>query len=302
MSTQPQRPIIGIILMIGAMMLVPVLDLFAKLLSSDYTVLQVTWARFFFHCLWLLPLLTWQRLKWWKLPPKPAYQLIRSLLLTATTLLFFLSIRDNPIPNALTLLFVSPLVVAVIAPFFLNESFDWRRGIAVVCGFIGILVVLRPASDAFSFSLVWALLAGIGYAFYIMVTRKLSLSSAPLITLFYTAVGGLVVLTPLVVIFWQTPDLSGWLKMAGMGFFAASGHFMIIKACDYASASQLGPFNYFEIVGATLISYFAFGYWPDRYVFLGVFIIGMSGLYISWREVKLSRITRQWEDERLDKL
>ena len=302
MPPKPQRPIIGIMLMLGAMMMVPILDLFAKLLSSDYTVLQVTWARFFFHSLSLLPLLTWQRLKWLKLPPKPGYQLIRSLLLTCCTFLFFRSIQENPIPNALTLLFVSPLVVAVFAPFWLGESFDWRRGVAVICGFVGVLVVLRPAGDEFRFSLIWALFAGVGYAFYIMVTRKLTLSTAPLITLFYTAIGGLIVLTPLVVFFWKTPDLDGFLKMAAMGFFAAVGHFMIIKACEYASASQLGPFNYFEIVGATLISYLAFDYWPDQYVFLGVLIIGLSGAYISWRELRLSRTARQFEHGQLEKL
>ncbi|HCH33316.1 MAG TPA: hypothetical protein DE045_10265 [Oceanospirillaceae bacterium] len=278
--------------MLLAMLMVPVLDLFAKLLAADYPVIQVTWSRFVFHGLWLLPLLIWKGYVWWRIPPQPGYQLLRSLLLTVTTLAFFLAIRDNPIPTALTLLFVSPLVVAVVAPFLLGESFDWPRGLAVVCGFVGVLVVLRPSGDSFSPSILWALVAGVGYAFYIMFTRKLTASSKPLLTLFYTAVGGVLVLTPLVFDVWKTPDLTALMMMASMGLFAAFGHYLIIKACEYATASQLSPFNYFEIVAATGISYFVFDFFPDFYVWLGIAIICLSGAYVSLRELQSSRKAR----------
>ena len=300
MQPSSSRPILGIMLMLVAMLLVPVLDLFAKILTADYPVIQITWSRFVFHGLWLMPILMWKGCIWWRLPAQPGYQLLRSLMLTGTTVAFFLAIRDNPIPTSLTLLFVSPLIVAVVAPFWLGESFDWPRGVAVVCGFTGVLVVLRPTAQGFDPSVLWALVAGVGYAFYIMFTRKLSASADPLLTLFYTAVGGIVVLTPLVVSVWQMPDLKALAMMASMGLFAALGHYMIILACEYATASQLSPFNYFEIVAATGISYVVFGFFPDQYVWLGIGIICLSGAYVSWRELKLSRRARAAHDGRID--
>ncbi|MDP6166293.1 MAG: DMT family transporter [Gammaproteobacteria bacterium] len=281
------RPLLGILLMLVAMVLVPILDIFAKLLSAEYSVLQVTWARFLFHTLWLILLLSVLGRKWWKLPKNPGQQFMRSMMLTFTTLTFFMSIADNPIPTALALLFVSPLVVAMIAPMWLGESFDWRRLFAVIIGFIGVLVVLQPTSAAFKPSLLWALVAGFGYAFYLMATRKLSRGGeSSLATLLHTAAGGLLVLTPMMIPSWTLPTMQGWFMMAAMGFFAASGHFLIIKACEYASASQLSPFNYFEIVAATLLSYVLFDFWPDLLVWTGLLIIALSGLYITLREVQ----------------
>ncbi len=300
MKNQKSNPLIGMGLMMLAMVLVPVLDLFAKLLSVDYAVIQVTWARFVFHGLWLLPLLAWKGVVWWRIPKQPMYQMLRSVMLTITTVSFFYAIKDNPIPTALTLLFVSPLIVAIVAPIWLGESFDTPRGIAVVLGFVGVVVVLRPTADSFSPTILWALVAGVGYAFYIMFTRKLSASGPPLLTLFYTAVGGVIVLTPLVGSVWTTPDLKGVAMMASMGLFAAMGHFLIIMACEYATASQLSPFNYFEIVAATAISYFAFDFFPDMYVWVGIAIICTSGAYVSWRELQLSKRARAIQDGRID--
>ena len=300
MKNQKSNPLIGMGLMMLAMVLVPVLDLFAKLLSVDYAVIQVTWARFVFHGLWLLPLLAWKGVVWWRIPKQPMYQMLRSVMLTITTVSFFYAIKDNPIPTALTLLFVSPLIVAIVAPIWLGESFDTPRGIAVVLGFVGVVVVLRPTADSFSPTILWALVAGVGYAFYIMFTRKLSASGPPLLTLFYTAIGGVIVLTPLVGSVWTTPDLKGVAMMASMGLFAAMGHFLIIMACEYATASQLSPFNYFEIVAATAISYFAFDFFPDMYVWVGIAIICTSGAYVSWRELQLSKRARAIQDGRID--
>ena len=119
----------GIALMIAAMTVVPMLDVIAKILSESYPVMQISWARFAFHTLWLLPLLYWKKLRWWRMPKQPSFHLLRSLMLTLATLFFFTAIKTNPIPNALTLLFVSPLIVAMLAPFVLGERFDIFIGI-----------------------------------------------------------------------------------------------------------------------------------------------------------------------------
>ncbi len=286
----------GIALMLGAMSVVPMLDVIAKILSESYPVIQVSWARFAFHTLWLLPLLYWKKLCWWRMPTQPGFHLLRSLMLTLATLFFFTAIKTNPIPNALTLLFVSPLVVAMLAPFVLGERFDVLIGVGVLVGFVGVVIVLQPDTDQFKPSLIYALVAGFCYALYIITTRKLSLSGPPLLTLFYTSIVGTLVLGPMAVSSWVVPDLVGILLAAAMGLVAAIAHFMIIKSFEYATASELSPFGYFEIVVAMVLSYFVFKFVPTSEAVVGLIIIISSGLFVSWRAMKNNRtITKKSE-------
>jgi len=281
----------GIALMLGAMSVVPMLDVIAKILSESYPVIQISWARFAFHTLWLLPLLYWKKLRWWQIPKQPGFHLLRSLMLTLATLFFFTAIKTNPIPNALTLLFVSPLIVAMFAPFFLGERLDVFICIGVLVGFVGVVIVLQPDTEQFRPSLMYALVAGFCYALYIITTRKLSLSGPPLLTLFYTAIVGTLVLGPMVVSDWVVPDLVGILMAATMGLVAATSHFMIIKAFECATASELSPFGYFEIVVAMILSFFVFKFVPTYEAVIGLIIIISSGLFVSWRSMKNNRAT-----------
>ena len=292
----------GIGLMLLAMSTVPFLDIFAKLLSKDYSVMQVTWTRFFFHAFWLLPIIFWQKVSIKTLPENPGLQFLRGVMLTMATLFFFAAIKDNPIPNALTLLFISPFIVAILSPFILGERFDFYIGIGVVIGFMGVIVVLQPNSDEFQPSLLFAIVAGVCYGLYIILTKKLSFRAPPVLTLFYSAMVGLLILTPLVIPSWKAPDLSGVLLGAAMGFSAAASHFMIIKAFEFASASELSPFNYFEIVGAILLSYLIFGFIPNFQAILGLLIIIGSGLYVSWRVMKKNQDQDNHQDNIIEPL
>ena len=286
----------GIALMLGAMSVVPMLDVIAKILSESYPVIQVAWARFAFHTLWLLPLLYWKKLRWWQMPKQRGFHLLRSLMLTLATLFFFTAIKTNPIPNALTLLFVSPLIVAMFAPFFLGERLDVFICIGVLVGFVGVVIVLQPDTEQFRPSLMYALVAGFCYALYIITTRKLSLSGPPLLTLFYTAIVGALVLGPMAVLDWVVPDLMGILLAAAMGLVAATAHFMIIKAFECATASELSPFGYFEIVVAMVLSFFVFKFVPTYEALIGLIIIIISGLFVSWRSMKNNKaITKESE-------
>jgi drug/metabolite transporter (DMT)-like permease len=160
------------------------------------------------------------------------------------------------------------------------------RVVAAGVGFCGALIVLRPATDAFNPSALFALLAGGFYALYIMSTRRIANRAPPILTLLYTAVAGVIVMSLLMPLVWIWPDTRGWLLMALMGLFAATGHFMIIRACELASASLVAPFNYTEIIGATLVSYFLFDYFPDPWAWLGIAIICGSGVALSVQEYR----------------
>jgi drug/metabolite transporter (DMT)-like permease len=280
------RPLLGILLMVLAMMVIPLLDIFAKILADDYPVLQITWGRFIFNVIWLIPLLLLRREQYWRLPLHPWIQILRGLCLLSSTFFFFLCIKTNPIPNALALLFVSPLIVTLLSPIVLGEKFGLKRLLATLCGFGGVLVVLQPNSGEFQPSLLYALAAGFSYALYILLTRKVSTTSSPLMTLFYTALVGTVAISPWVPGVWVTPDSEAILTSAAIGLIAATGHFLVILSCQYAPASTVSPFNYTEIIGATMLSYLFFGYLPNAIVWLGITIICASGIYISVREIR----------------
>ncbi len=141
-------------------------------------------------------------------------------------------------------------------------------------------------SEAFTPSMLFALVAGFCYAAYMLITRKLSADKTPLLTLFYTAIVGVIVLSPVMPAIWVQPDIKSWGLMALMGVVAALGHYMVILACQYAEASLVSPYNYFEIVGAVVLSYLVFGYFPALNVWLGIAIICASGIYISYREMR----------------
>lgn len=288
MNKKNKKLLKGILLMSTAMLVVPMLDIIAKILSKDFPVFQISWARFFFHTLWLLPVLYWSKLRWWEMPKNPGVQLFRSIMLTLATVLFFTAISSNPIPNALTLLFVSPLVVASIAPFVLGERFDLSMALGVLIGFVGVVIVLQPNTDEFRPTLLYAFAAGICYALYIVTTKKLSERSNPLVTLFYTAAVGTVVLAPVALEGWVMPNVESGLLMVAMGLVAAIAHFLIVKAFEFASASELSPFNYFEIVGAIVLSYLVFDFFPEQEAIYGMIIIIISGMIVSWRAIKVN--------------
>ncbi len=124
----------------------PLLDVCAKALNESMPVLQVTWARFFFHMLCMLPVLVITKQNWWHWPSSSKMQLARGVMLLIATLSFFYAIKFSPIPNAMALLFVSPLIVTLLSPIFLKEMFGVRRFIATVIGFIGVIVVLQPTT------------------------------------------------------------------------------------------------------------------------------------------------------------
>ena len=215
---------------------------------------------------------------------KPKLQLIRGLILLTANISFFYSISVISLPKALTLAFVAPLVVTAFSPIFLGESVGFRRWTAVVIGFIGSLVVIRPGFVEINLASLAALGTGIMYGFYLIITRKLSTSDNPLLTLLLTGVVGAIIATIFMPFVWVSPTFNQWSIMAAIGLFACIGHLFIILSLKYADASKLAPFSYFEIVTNIIIAYFFFSDFPDMWTFVGLLIIVFSGIYISRRE------------------
>ncbi len=274
----------AIIFNLSAWVMLPIMDGFAKYLSSNLPVLQITWARYFFTVVFTLPImfLFFRKSLVWTVKPK--LQFIRGLILLTANICFFYSISVISMAKALTLAFVAPLIVTAFSPIFLNEKVGFKRWSAVIIGFIGSLVVIRPGFVEINLASISALGTGIMYGFYLIITRKLSTSDNPLLTLLLTGVVGAIIISCLMPFVWVKPTLNQWSIMAAIGVFACIGHLFLILSLKYADASKLAPFSYFEIITNIVIGYYFFSDFPDNWTFFGLFIIVLSGIYIYRRE------------------
>jgi drug/metabolite transporter (DMT)-like permease len=283
----------GIGLMLVALTIVPMMDAAAKYLSDDFATVQIVWARYFFHLLFLLPVILWRYGRRAFHTRRPAMQLVRGSLLAMSTFLFFAAIAHMPLADAIATIFVYPFIVTALSPAVLGEPVGIRRWMAVLVGFVGALIVIRPTGDVLNEGVVLALAAGTGFAGYTLFTRKLAGIDPPLITLAFTGLVGAVGASLFLPFVWIAPRPEHWPLLAFIGLCAASGHFLIILAYERVRAATLAPFGYFEIVTATLLGFFIFGDFPDRITWLGIAIIVASGIYISYRERVNNQVTVQ---------
>ena len=191
--------------------------------------------------------------------------------------------------KALTLAFVAPLITTALSPILLSEKVGARRWTAVLIGFVGSLVVIRPGFLEFNLATIAALGTGCFYGIYLVITRKLHSTDSPLLTLLITGVVGAVIASFIVPFVWINPTSVQWSWLALMGIFACLGHILLIYSLKYADASKLAPFGYFEIVTNIILGYYFFADFPDNYTFLGLFIIILSGVYIFYRELHLKK-------------
>ncbi len=298
MTTNPMTrgtlgsPAAGMLLMVLAMTLIPVMDGLAKLLSARYPTFEIVWARYFFHFILLLPLVLHRYGRAAFSLQRPGLQLFRGSLLMVSTACFFGAIASIPLADTLAVVFVYPFVVTALSPWFLGERVGiWRWG-AVAVGFVGALIVIRPGFQALTPAMLMALGAGCIYAVYVLVTRKMAGSDPPLKTLLMTGVVGTVVMTLILPFVWITPTPADLVIMASLGVLAAAGHYMIIVAHEWASAPQLAPYSYVEIVSATIVGYVLFSDLPAPMTWLGIIIIVLSGIVIAWREGSVARRAR----------
>jgi len=264
--------------------ILPFMDTIAKYLSSDLSFFQITWARYFFTVLFVFSFMFFffkKKLTW---TTQPKLQILRGLLLLSANVLFFYSISIISMAKALTLAFIAPLITTALSPFFLGERVGIKRWSAVLIGFAGSLIVIRPGFIDFNLASIAAMGTGFFYGLYLIVTRKLHTSDSPLLTLLLTGVVGAIIASFIVPVVWINPTINQWLLLALMGIFACLGHFFLILSLKFADASKLAPFSYFEIVTNVILGYYFFTDIPSYWTWIGLTIIVSSGVYISLRE------------------
>ena len=151
-------------------------------------------------------------------------------------------------------------------------------------GFFGTLVVIRPGLIEFNLATFAALGCGICYGFYLIITKKLSSSDNPLLTLLLSGIVGTIIISPFLTSIWINPTSNQWILLILIGLIASVAHLLLILSLKYADASKLAPLGYTEIITNIIISYYFFNELPDNWTYLGLFIIVISGLYVSKRK------------------
>jgi drug/metabolite transporter (DMT)-like permease len=267
--------------MAAAMLVVPFMDALAKLLASRYPVLQLVWARFFFHFLLVLPVVLWRHGGAVLTVPRPALQIGRGLCLLAATCCFFGAIKYIPLADAIAIIFFDAVLVIVLSALVLRERVPASRWIAALLGLAAVLVIIRPGFSEFHWASLLALVAAFFFSLYFLFTRQLSGNTPPLVTLAWQSAGGFVLMSVMLPLFWVTPTLMDLALMLMLGATGAAGHLLLIRAFECAEASLLAPFLYLEIIMQVVLGYLLFGDLPDSWAWAGITLIIGVGVYLS---------------------
>lgn len=276
------QPLTGIGLMLLAMAVFSVMDGVSKGLAAQLHPVEVAWGRFLFVSLILVPAVLRQ-------PRALATRhkrrhVLRGLCMLCSSLFFIAALAKLPIAEAAAIGFVSPFMITALSIPLLGEHVGVRRWSAVVAGFIGVLVVMRPGTAAFDSAALYPIASAACWALGIIITRQMQGIEGVLTTLAWSTMVGFVVLSLVVAPFWQTPAALQWLMMAATGALSTGGQVLLIASFRYAGASLLSPFSYSQMLWATLIGFFAFGQLPDALTWTGAGIIIASGVYTLHRE------------------
>lgn len=282
-SAPTLNPTLGILWMLLTMLGFVSMDAMAKHLSRDYSVVQIVWARFTFHAVFLA---AWLGARFWHQiqTQRMGLQLGRSLVLMTTTGSYFGALAFIPLADASAIMMLSPIIVTALSVPLLGEQVGPRRWAGVAVGFVGALLIVRPGMGAMHWAALLALTGALSNALYNIMTKVLTRTEPLMTTLVYSATVGAAASALAVPFFWTTPDLVGWIKLASLGVMGGVSHYCLIAAFTNAPAATVAPFLYTNLIWAGLYGYFLFDHLPDRWTVIGAAGIVGAGLYIFRRE------------------
>lgn len=274
----------GILLMMAAMAVFTMLDVCAKYVTQGLPPPVAVFFRYFIAFLLSLGVVMRAGGPSLLVTQHPALQVARGVMLMLSTALNFTSLVYLQLAQTAAIFFTIPLWVCAMSMPLLGEHVGWRRWSAVVVGFFGVLVIMRPGTLDFHWAMLLSLASAFCGATYNIITRKVGGRDRAETSLFYVGIVGALAATLPLPWSWQTPHGVQWLILFVMGLLGVVGHFMLIQAHRLAPASLLAPFNYTEIVWMIMAGFIVFGDLPDRWTIFGAAIVIASGLLVFARE------------------
>jgi drug/metabolite transporter (DMT)-like permease len=261
------------------------LDGSAKWLVGTMPVVMVVWLRFAMHAVLATALFVplrgaaLVRTRYWR------WHLLRALMFTVMTAVNFWALQYLQLAVTTSIQFTVPILIALMSATFLGHKLDAGRWVAIVLGFVGVVVILRPGSTEFHPAMLAAVVNAILYSIFMLMTRRLAAYDSPETIQYLPAVGAAVLLTPFALAAWEWPDTwLEWTVACLLGIFGATGHYLLALAHRYARSSVLAPFVYQQVVYMTVFGYVVFGDVPRPLVWVGATIVVGCGLYLFHRE------------------
>jgi len=275
----PNKAALGPLLTMFAMLCFAGMDATSKFLVADYAVGQMMWIR----CI-ILFLFAWfvvrrigvrAALK----TPRPGVQITRSLILLIESALFVFAFRYLPLADTHALASTSPLIVIALGVIFLNERAGAARWLAVVAGFTGVLLIIRPGFRDFDWPLLLPVVGAVLWATYQILTRLAARHDSADTSLVWAALIALIATTFVAPIDWRWPTAGAWVLIVGVAIIGSVANYALIKALDYAEAGAVQPYSYTLLVWATLLGFVVFGDFPDLWTIVGAAVIVASSAY-----------------------
>lgn len=277
--------LVGIALVSATVLCFALLDCGAKWLVRTLPVVEVVWLRFVAHVVFTAALFAPVHGLRMVRSRKPGMQVLRAGFMSLMTAFNFWALQYLQLAETGAIQFTVPILIAVASGPLLGEKLDAKRWAAILVGFAGVLVILRPGTQGFHPALVLSLINAVMYALFNMMTRHLAAYDPPETTQFLSALGPAVLLAPFALASWQTPATAAeWAVACLIGVAGGLGHYCLAAAHRFAPASVLGPFLYQQIVWMVLFGYLVFGDVPAGAVLVGAVVVIGSGLYLLYRE------------------
>ncbi len=280
------RKWLGIVLLIAAVGCWACGDTGAKWLNAFMSPLEIVSLRYVISfALVVLFQRPWRNVKRLR-TRRPALQIVRAITMLGATASGFAAMHYISLTENTSILFSSPLLIALLAGPFLGEWIGMRRLIAVIVGFGGVLVITRPGAEGgLPPAALFSVAAAIQMAIFAIVTRKLAGHDDSETTMFLSTMIGALIVTPVLIFVWTPPgDAHTWIVILLMSIFGTLGHWLLVLSHKHAPASTLAPFFYTQLLFATIAGFIVFNNVPDGWTLTGAAIIVASGLYLLHRE------------------
>lgn len=286
LQAQGDRVGLGLAYAGAGMLLMAIMDTIVKWLSNGYPVSEILVFRNLFGLLPLLVALAMTGGAKNLRTSQPFLMCLRALFALSAGFMFFAALRSIPLADAFALAFTSPLFITALSVPILAEKVGIHRWAAVILGFIGTLVILRPTGQTFDPAALLVIGAALCYAMVMLLTRKLAPRNTTLSMLIWTSIISLGISGVIAPFEWVTPSLPDFALLAVMGLIGSAGMFMIGQGYRYAPAAVIAPLDYSVLLWGAVFGWLLWQELPDRYVWIGAAVVAISGIYIVQRETR----------------
>ena len=287
-SSQKHQPLTGIFLFITAIFLISIVDTICKFFTKDLHAIQIVWGYLIGInvTLWIFFFLKGEKLSKLVNSKRLVLQIIRPAFLICSISSLFIGLTYLPIAEATAIGFVAPLFITALSVPILREKVGIHRWSAVIIGFLGVIIIVRPGTEFWHIASIMPLLGAFFFALFQIMTRLLSATENTYSTLFYTGLAGLGWSSLMVPFVWSPLLRIHFFVFFSIGIMGAIAHLCMISAFDRAEASFLAPYNYTKLLWVAVLGYIIFGDIPGLEMWLGAFIIVSAGFYVFSREKK----------------